>query len=233
MDEVAKIASDEELVERIVAGEAPLFELIMRRHNQRLYRTARSIVRNDDEAEDVMQEAYVRAYAHLKDFEGRARFATWLTRIAVYEALARSKKIKRQQPLDDESEEQRPMSSNVRNPEQYASDHELKNAIERAVDELPDGFREVFMLRAVEGLSIAETAQCLDLNEDTVKTRLHRARAALQKQLITQVDAATQTAFAFHLSRCDRIVNAVLGRIGLVRSADSALSPMSSIRSDS
>ena len=205
--------SDEAIVERIRTGDSRLFEIIMRRHNRRLFRAARAIVQNDDEAEDVLQDAYVRAYEHLAAFEGRARFATWLTRIAIHEALARTRKSGRYQQLDDQDEDSRVMIH--RNPEQEVSDGELKVAIEKAVDALPEGFRQVFMLRVVEGLSVDETAECLELNEETVKTRLHRARVALQKQLLEQAEAVTHQAFGFHLRRCDRIVSAVLERIGM------------------
>ena len=211
---------DDEVVARVRGGELQLFELVMRRYNQRLFRVARAIVRDDAEAEDVMQEAYVRAYAHLAEFEGRASFATWLTRIAVHEALARARRRVRYDRLDDERTDDEEVNdmrrSATRDPEEQASLQELRGEIERAVDALPDTFREVFVLRAVEGLSVSETAQCLDIPEDTVKTRLHRARGQLKRALLDRVDAATPAAFDFHLRRCDRIVAAVFARISRI-----------------
>src|SRR4051794_14032750 len=177
--------SDEEVVARVLAGETGMFEIVMRRHNQRLYRVARAILRDDGEAEDVMQDAYVRAYEHLKDFAGRARFSTWLTRIAVHEALARSRRSKRFESLDQHTEEPSMSTNPGASPEQQASDVEMRALLERAVDALPDEFRAVFVLRAVEGLSGAEVAECLGIAEETVKTRLFRARARLQEMLVS------------------------------------------------
>jgi RNA polymerase sigma-70 factor (ECF subfamily) len=208
--------TDEEIVARVRAGEPRLFELIMRRYNQRIYRAVRAIVREDGEAEDIMQDAYVRAYAHLADFEGRALFSTWLTRIAVHEALARLRRQRRFQPLDDQTHEtQAPMPSPLRfSPEQQASDGEIRTILEKAIDALPDDFRSVFVLRAVEEMSGSETAECLGIPEETVKTRLFRARAKLQQLLLEALEPAAQGAYAFHLSRCDRVVENVLGRLG-------------------
>jgi RNA polymerase sigma-70 factor, ECF subfamily len=156
--------SDEEIVARVRAGEAQLFELIMRRHNQRIYRTARAILRDDAEAEDVMQDAYVRAYAHLHEFEGRAHFSTWLTRIAVHEALARLRRGRRFQPIDAQTEETLSMPTALRfSPEQQASDGEIRTMLETAMDALPDDFRSVFVMRAVEEMTGAETAECLGI----------------------------------------------------------------------
>lgn len=211
----ASALTDEEIVRRIVAGETQLFEIVMRRHNQRIYRTARAILRDDGEAEDVMQDAYVRAFAHLADFEGRAHFATWLTRIAVHEALARLRRGRRDRPIDDHTEETHSMPTAARlSPEQQASDHEMRVALERAIDALPDEFRTVFVLRAVEEMTGAETAEALGIPEETVKTRLFRARARLQETLLDVLEPAAPRTFAFHLSRCDRVVAAVLARIG-------------------
>jgi RNA polymerase sigma-70 factor (ECF subfamily) len=208
--------TDEEIVARVRAGEGQLFELVMRRHNRRIYRTARSIVRDDAEAEDVMQDAYVRAYSHLNEFEGRARFATWLTRIAVHEALARLRRRRRLQPLDVETQETESMSTSQRSsPEQSASDSEIRAVLEKAIDGLSDEFRAVFVLRAVEGLSGSETAECLGIPEETVKTRLFRARARLQEAVLETLEPAVPDAYDFHLSRCDRVVSAVLTRLGI------------------
>ena len=207
-------ASDEEIVSCILAGETLLFEVLMRRHNERVYRAARAIVRDDAEAEDVMQEAYVNAYAHLQQFDGRAKFSTWLTKIAVHEALGRVRKRGRYEPLDNESLETLMPTTLPPDPERLAFGRELGALIESAVDALGPGYREVFMLRQVEGLSTAETADVLGISEDLVKTRLSRARGTLQRSLIARTDSAASTAFTFGQARCDRLVDSVLRRIG-------------------
>jgi RNA polymerase sigma-70 factor, ECF subfamily len=205
--------TDEEVVSRVLGGDTPLFEVLMRRHNERVYRAARAILRNDKEAEDVMQEAYVNAYAHLVQFDGRAKFSTWLTKIAVHEALLRAKQRTRYEPLDDRAEETLMPAAPSPDPEQQAFGGELRALIEKAIDTLGDGYREVFMLRQVQGLSTAETADVLGVSEDVVKTRLTRARHAIQQNLLDRTGAATAQAFIFGQSRCDNVVGAVLGRI--------------------
>jgi RNA polymerase sigma-70 factor (ECF subfamily) len=205
-------APDEAIVARVVAGDTAAFETLVRRHNQRLFRATRAILKNDDEAEDAMQEAYVSAFAHLTDFGGRARFSTWLVRIAVYEALGRLRKGKRLTSLDDTQLEEGPMAT-TRDPEEATSDQELRVLLERAVDALPVGFRAVFVMRAVEGLSASETSEALDIPEETVRTRLHRARGLLRDDLVAKLDATAPQAFSFHLSRCDRVAAGVLARI--------------------
>jgi RNA polymerase sigma-70 factor (ECF subfamily) len=235
--------TDEEVVARVLEGETPLFEVLMRRHNQRIFRTARAIVRDEAEAEDVMQEAYVRAYTQLAQFEGRATWATWLTRIAVNEALARVRRRGRFVDADVDGMEDGRMESNDGDgqrrgarlggrlgesvsdrtrvpevgPEDQASARELVSFLERAVDALPDIYRTVFVLREVEGLSTADTAGSLDISEDLVKVRLHRARAELRRTLESSIGTAQRDVFGFHLSRCDRVVNAVLARIGAAK----------------
>ncbi|WP_394838708.1 RNA polymerase sigma factor [Pendulispora rubella] len=209
-----ELGSDEQVVARILGGEADLFEVIMRRNNTRLYRAARSILRSDDEAEDVMQDAYVRAYTHLGDFRGGAAFSTWLTRIAVHEALARLRRRKKNVSIEDEfGTEDEIMAVEHRSPEQRTHDRELRGALEEAIDALPVAFRTVFVLRSVEEMSIADTAATLGIPEDTVKTRLHRARRLLQESLVERLEAATRGAFAFERPRCDRIIGGVLERI--------------------
>jgi len=208
--------TDEEIVARVRSGETQLFELIMRRHNRRIYRAARAIVRDDGEAEDVMQDAYVRAYAHLREFEGRALFSTWLTRIAVHEALARRRRGQRFRPIEDQTQETQSMPTGSHfSPEQQASDRETRAVLEKAIDALPDEFRSVFVLRAVEGMTGAETAESLGIPEETVKTRLFRARARLQETLLEALEPVVQQAYELHLSRCDRVVATVLSRIGV------------------
>ena len=204
-------ATDEDIVARVLGGETALFELLMRRHNQRLYRVARGIVGDDAEAEDVTQEAYVRAFQHLGQFAGRARFSTWLTRIAVHEASARRRRRGRHIDLE---ESMPALASTAAGPEQRAADQEIGRAIEAAMDTLPAVYGAVFMLREVEGLSTAETAACLEINEETVKTRLHRARALLRNHITARVGAAARESFQFAGARCDRTVAAVMARIG-------------------
>ncbi len=209
---------DEEVVRRVRAGERELFEILMRRYNQRLYRVARSILKDEAEAEDVMQQAYVNAYTHLGQFADRARFSTWLTRIAVYEALGRLRRRRRVREVDVDSETEgtgATLASGQPNPEQQALSGELRRLLETAVDALPGNSRAAFVLREVEGLSTAEAAECLGVREDVVKTRLHRARLLLRKELSERAGIVRQDAFAFHASRCDRVVAAVLARLRL------------------
>jgi RNA polymerase sigma-70 factor (ECF subfamily) len=206
--------SDEEVVERVLAGETELFEILMRRYNQRLYRVARAILADDGEAEDVMQDAYVRAYSHLGQFAGQARFSTWLTRIAVHEALARARRGRRLVQIEDLSpRKEDSMTSTERGPEQQAIQRNLQTLLETAIDALPESFRSVLVLREVEGLSTAETAGSLGISESLVKTRLHRAHAALRNDMESRTRATLASSFAFHLSRCDRVVAAVFTRI--------------------
>jgi RNA polymerase sigma-70 factor, ECF subfamily len=211
--------SDEEVVKRVLDGETALYELLMRRHNQRLYRVARAILRDDAEAEDVMQDAYVRAYQNLASFEGRAKFVTWLTRIAVHEALTRSRRRLRFQAFDPADESngeimQSPPSS-TRSPEQQAYDRELAAVLEKAVSSLSEDHRLVFVLRDVEGMTTEETAHCLNLTEENVKVRLHRARAGLRKRLYRVAGATASRCFQFHAVRCDRVVKNVFATLGI------------------
>src|SRR5687767_9781602 len=154
--------SDQQVVSSVLAGQTSLFEVLMRRHNERIYRAARAIVKDEREAEDVMQQAYVNAYAHLRQFDGRAQFSTWLTKIAVHEAIARARRQGRYEPLETDQggnlERFMPTSS-APDPERQAFARELGALLEAAIDTLPDGARETFMLRDVEGLSTSETAQ--------------------------------------------------------------------------
>ena len=209
--------SDEEVVTRVLAGETGMFEIIMRRHNQLLYRVARAILRNDGEAEDVMQDAYVRAYEHLGQFAGRAKFSTWLTRIAVHEALARQHRGNRYQELEPMSErEGDPMdrfASLAPDPEQQASNSEVRRLLEEAVEKLPDAYRTIFILRDIEEMSTTDAAEVLEITEDNVKVRLHRARALLRKSLYARAGMERKEAFSFHAARCDRVVKNVFERI--------------------
>jgi RNA polymerase sigma-70 factor (ECF subfamily) len=202
--------SDDAVVGRVRAGELADFEILMRRYNRRLYRAARAILGDAAEADDVVQDAYVRAYANLAQFAGRSSFGTWLTRIAVHEALARLRRRGRSADL----EETMPfVPSDTPGPEDTAVRHELARALENAIDALPPAYRAVFMLREVEGLSTAETADSLDLNEQTTKTRLHRARTLLRTRLASSVSASLSDTYRFDGARCDAIVSGVMARI--------------------
>jgi RNA polymerase sigma-70 factor, ECF subfamily len=208
--------ADEEVIERVQAGDTALYELVMRRYNQRLYRVARAILHDDAEAEDVMQDAYVRAYEHLNQFAGRSPFSAWLTRIAVNEALARLRTRNRTEQLDDAEQDGElfmTMAKASLDPEQVASRAELGQLLEEAVLGLPQQFRTVVMLRDVEELSTSETAAALDLSEENVKVRLHRGRAMLCAWLSARVGAQARNAFPFMGVRCDRVVHSVLLRL--------------------
>lgn len=210
---------DDVLIRRVLDGDTARFELLMRRHNERIYRAARSIVRDDEEAEDVMQQAYVNAFAHLHQFHGSARFSTWLTRIAINEALARVRSRNRYDVFDDERLDVQPflLQRPSEDPERQASTRELHGLLEWAIDCLPNGMREVFVLREVEGLSTAEVAESLSVSEDVVKTRLSRGRAALRRLLLERTGATAPEAFRFYRPRCDRVVAHVLERIAGVQ----------------
>ncbi len=216
--------ADEEVVVRVLAGDAPLFEILMRRHNQRLYRVARAILGDDDEAEDVMQEAYVRAFRELGSFRGEARFSTWLTRIAVHEALARGRKRRRLVPVPLPAERggdgERPAGppeppATGADPERAAANRELGEALLAAVEALPEPWRAVFVLREVEGLSTEETAAALDITPENAKVRLHRARAALRRHLDERIGREVRRLYLFHAPRCDRVVETVFARLRL------------------
>jgi RNA polymerase sigma-70 factor (ECF subfamily) len=213
----ASDASDEALVARVLAGERAQFELLLRRHNQRLFRVARAILRQDAEAEDAVQQAWISAYRRLDQFAGAARFSTWLTRIAIHAALARLRQTQRRAEVGlDRSPQEEPMSqlpSPSPDPEEQASRRELTVLVERAIDELPDIYRVVIMLRQVQQLSTAETAACLEVSEEVVKVRLHRGTALLRDSLSARVDAVASDSFAFLGTRCDRMVAGVLAAI--------------------
>lgn len=205
--------SDEEVVRRVLSGETALFEVIMRRYNERLYRAARAITRDDSLAEEIMQSAYVRAYEHLNQFAGRAPFGAWLTRIAVNEALARVRDGHRFSEPEGEGDPMDRFASPSRDPEQTAANTELSRLLERLIEALPDGIRSVFVLREVEGMNTIETAEALDITEESVRVRLHRARAALRDALAAHAIRDQRRLFAFHATRCDRVVRNVLDRI--------------------
>jgi RNA polymerase sigma-70 factor (ECF subfamily) len=208
--------TDEEVVNRVCAGETALYEVIMRRYNQRLYRIARAILHNDAEAEDVIQDAYVRAYTHLGQFAARSPFSSWLTRIAVNEALARRRSSKQHQEVDaTEFDGEISMQDLYKSPdpEQNASSAQLREFLEQAVLDLPEQYRTVIMLRDIEELSTAETADALDLTVENVKIRLHRGHGMIRNWLFERIGAKAKEAFPFMGTRCDRVVQAVFCRI--------------------
>jgi RNA polymerase sigma-70 factor, ECF subfamily len=187
------------------------FEALMRRHNRRLYRVARAILKSDADAEDAVQDAYIAAWRGLDRFRGDAQVSTWLTRIVVNEAYARLRRSGRAVVIPLEDAEM--MDATTEQPERAASRAELRRLLERTIDTLPDQFRTVLVLREIEELTVEETAAALDIPEATVRTRAFRARALLRTALAREIDAATMDAFGFAGERCDRIVAAVLARI--------------------
>jgi RNA polymerase sigma-70 factor (ECF subfamily) len=205
---------DDELVARIRAGEKALFEEMMRRYNQRLYRVVRAILKSELEVEDVMQQAYVQAFQHLDQFAGRSQFSTWLTRIAIHAALGRRRQQTHPSAASQGGEHlMATVESDTPDPERLAYAGELRSLLESSIDSLPDAYRLVFVCREIEGLSTSETADLLEVGGEAVKTRLHRARAILRRELFNRVGGASADAFAFHLSRCDRVVRAVLEQL--------------------
>ena len=209
---------DAELVERIRTGETALYDTLMRRHHQRLYRIARVMLRNPEEAEDVVQEAYVRAYTHLDQFAGAAKFSTWLTEIAVHEALARLRKRSRIAGADpvkgaEKASGMENLESPIPNPEVQAFERQTLEMLEAAIEAMPDNLRSVFVMREMEEMSTAETAECLGLSEAAVKIRLHRARKLLRRDLYLRVGALSSQAFRFLGEHCDRVAHAAMDRI--------------------
>jgi len=215
-----ELASEADLASRIAARDAGAFEILMRRHNRRLFRVARAILRSDDDAEDALQDAYLAAYRAIGRFRGDARLSTWLTRIVANEAYGRlrkaaSAKVIALPEVNDMSEEDLATSSDAsgESPDHAASRAELRRLLERHIDKLPEQFRTAFVLREVEELSVEEAAAALGVPEATVRTRAHRARALLRTALAREIDVATLDAFGFDGERCDRIVERVLGRL--------------------
>lgn len=213
-------SSDAELVDLAIAGNDAAFSQIMRRHNRLLFRTARSILKNDDDTQDALQEAYLRAWRALASFRSDARLSTWLVRIVVNEALGRLRRRGAQVlPLnaaidaDGETLEMQMQANPDDQPEPSAMRAQIRQQIEARIDSLPDSFRTVFMLRGVEELSVEETALALDIPNATVRSRYFRARGILREGLSRDIDMAIGDAFSFAGQRCDRIVEGVLARI--------------------
>jgi len=215
-------ADDADLIRRSIAGDEQAFRIIMSRYNRRLYRLARGIVRNDADAEDIVQEAYIKAFMHLASFRGDSSLATWLSRIAINEALG---KLRRRRPL---SEERRlddayryqaqvipfPQSAAADDPERTMAQRQILQLVEQATDDLPENFRLVFVTRVIEGMSVEETAGILGIPPETVKTRLHRARKLMREQLDKKIGPVLMDAFPFAGKRCERVTQAVLRRLG-------------------
>lgn len=205
---------DTALVVAARGGDTAAFEAIMRRHNRLLFRTARAILQNEADAEDVVQEAYLKAFLHLGGFAGASRLSTWLVKITVNEALARLRRRMPagapEQPAEDSMV---PETTAETSPEAAAAQGEIRRLLEAAIDALPQAQRTVFMLRAVEEFSTEDTAACLGIPTDTVKTRLHRAKQLLRRRLQHRVATALSETFPFAGARCDRVVVAVLGKL--------------------
>jgi RNA polymerase sigma-70 factor, ECF subfamily len=223
---VPPVLPDADIVRRVRAGDTALFEVLMRRHNQRVYRVARAVVKDEADAEDVMQQAYINAFTHLAQFEERSQFSTWLTRIVLHEAFSRRRKTQRSESLGgvasqvdgDGGDFMDRLESPNADPERQAYAQELTRVLEAAVDTLPETYRMVFMLRDIEGLSTIETGEGLGLGPEAVKTRLHRARAMIRRAVTAQIGEVAPGTFQFHAPRCDRVVATVLARIQLAPS---------------
>ncbi|HWK87490.1 MAG TPA: RNA polymerase sigma factor [Xanthobacteraceae bacterium] len=218
----AEAALDErELAQRSLARDDQAFRIIMSRYNRRLYRIARGIVRNDSDAEDVVQEAYVKAFMHLADFRGEASLATWLSRITINEALGRLRRKRTRKEvaqIDDQRTQAEiipfPQMTTQEDPEKTMAQRQILQLVEQATDNLPENFRLVFITRVIEGMNVEETAEILGIPPETVKTRLHRARKLVREQLDKQIGPVLMDAFPFAGKRCERVTEAVLRRLG-------------------
>lgn len=208
--------TDEAVVSLVLAGDTHLYEVLVRRNNQRVYRAVRAVLQDDSEAEDAMQQAYVSAFRNLAQFRGSARFSTWLVRIAVHEARARIRRRNRLVELVDpeagetidEVEDSR--MDGALDPERQTSERELAAVLQLLIEGLPEKLRTVFVLREVEGMSTAEVAEALELSEDNVKTRLHRAKSALRERMSERLGAAAVHVWLFENPRCDAVSEGVM-----------------------
>lgn len=208
--------SDEEVVARVLAGDTSLFEILMRRYNQRLFRVSRGILADDAEAEDVVQEAWLRSFRELSRFRGEARFSTWLTRIACHEALARAHKRRRLVPINGGGDGEPPEPpAESPGPERDLENRELQALLREAVEILPDPLRSVFCLREIELLSTEETADALGLSVENVRVRLHRAKRSLRQTLDERIGREVRRLYLFDGARCDRIVENVFAALDL------------------
>jgi RNA polymerase sigma-70 factor (ECF subfamily) len=213
-------SADTELVRRALARDETAVRAIMQANNRRLYRLARGILRNDSEAEDVVQEAYVRAFTHLESFRGDSSLSTWLSRIAMNEALGRLRGRRPAVELDALPQNAREAEiiqfplSDAADPEKSMAQREIQAVVEHAIDELPEPFRLVFITRVIEGMNVEETAKILSLRPETVKSRLHRARNMLRDIVERKIGPVVMEAFPFAGKRCERLTDAVLKRLG-------------------
>ncbi|AQH04077.1 RNA polymerase subunit sigma (plasmid) [Burkholderia sp. KK1] len=229
MSELATDLTDDDmsLARRIAAGDRSAFELMMRRHNRRLYRLARATLRNDAEAEDALQDAYLHAYRSMSQFRGDARLSTWLSRLVLNECFARLRRSARRQNVipivdaPDYAEHADAMTAHDDAPDEALARAQVRALLERKLDELPELFRMVFVLRSIEEMSVEETAQCLRIPEATVRSRHFRARSLLRESLAQAFDLAERDVFEFGGARCDRIVAGVLSKL----SGDAARTP--------
>jgi RNA polymerase sigma-70 factor (ECF subfamily) len=225
LNQKSEPVSDADIVRGIAAGDRHAFELLMRRHNRPLYRTARSILRDDAEAQDALQEAYLLAFRNIGKFRGESSLSTWLTRIVVNSAIGRSRKMSRRAEIieigaepdwEKDAAGQAMHGQSSQQPEQSAQRAELRRIIEKRIDDLPEAFRTVFMLRAIEEMPVEEVAASLGIAEATVRTRYFRAKGLLRESLARELDYALEGAFSFDGVRCDRIVAGVLARLNHV-----------------
>jgi len=211
-----RVPDDEEIVRRVLAGEVALFEVLMRRNNQRLYRAVRSVIQSESDVEEVMQQTYIAAFSALSGFAHSAKFSTWLVRIGLNAALSarrRPSAVVMPSPSDDEEDALELIRGRQPTPEDHASARELGNLLESVLDGLPQHYRTVLMLREVEGLTTAETAEALAVSEDVVKTRLRRAKVMARDTLYEWTQDGAGESFLFHAPRCDRVVAAVLAQV--------------------
>ena len=214
-------ADEAALITRAVANDQAAVRAIIRQHNRRLYRLARSVLRDDSEAEDVLQDAYVRAFTNLATFRGESGLGTWLARIVLNEALGRLRRRRPTVALTAANQDYAPPAHVIRfplahpqpDPERSMAQRQIHAMLERAIDELPDAFRTVLVARVIEDMSIEETAALLDLRPETVKTRLHRARALLKDALEKHIGSVLTEAFPFDGRRCERVADAVVARL--------------------
>ena len=215
----AEAEDDASVVRRVLAGDTAAFSLLMRRFNRRLYRLARAVVGDDAEAEDALQEAYLNAYRCLRQFRGDSSLATWLSRLVVNECLGRMRRSARRQnvipliPAPAEGEIEAVPSDEDGSPDAAADRAQMRAILERRIDALPESFRAVFVLRSVEELSVEETAECLGIPAETVRSRHFRARSLLREALAREVDIAERNLWEFAGQRCDRVVARVLSRL--------------------
>lgn len=215
-------AGDLELAAQVREGSEAAFECLMRRHNRRLYRLARSMLRNTEDAQDALQEAYLLVVRSIASFRGECSLATWLSRVVANECLARLRRQARRDNIvrmvsaedDDPAQEPAAMArTDFETPDAALACAQLRRLLERKLDQLALPYRTVFVLRSVEELSTEETAQCLNIPEATVRTRHFRARSLLREALAKDLDLAERDVFSFDGARCDRIVRRVLERV--------------------